>query len=78
MAEKIATQAAEAVANPPPLAEVPNVEPSPDSQLWHQHEHTIVVLQGEEGGALGAYQAGVCAGLEEAGMDVDWVVGVSI
>jgi NTE family protein len=69
-------QGAEADANPPPLAEVASVEPSPDSKLWHQHEHTIVVLQG--GGALGAYQAGVCTGLEEAGMHVDWVAGVSI
>src|SRR5437879_2925356 len=76
MADKIAAQAAEAVAHPPPLAEVANEEPSRDSRLWHKHEHTIVVLQG--GGALGAYQSGVCAGLEEAGMDVDWVAGVSI
>jgi NTE family protein len=76
MANKIGRQAAEAVAHPPPLAEVANEEPSRDSRLWHKHEHTIVVLQG--GGALGAYQAGVCAGLEEAGMDVDWVAGVSI
>lgn len=76
MADKIATQAAKAAANPPPLAEVANEEPSRDGRLWHKHEHTIVVLQG--GGALGAYQAGVCAGLEKAGMDVDWVAGVSI
>jgi NTE family protein len=76
MADKIAARAAEAVANPPPLAEVANEKPSRDNRLWHKHEHTIVVLQG--GGALGAYQAGVCAGLEEAGMDVDWIAGVSI
>lgn len=76
MADKITKQAAQAVANPPPLAQVPNAQPPEVSQLWRQHEHTILVLQG--GGALGAYQAGVYTGLEEAGMDVDWVVGVSI
>lgn len=77
MADKIGTRAAEAVANPPPSAQVPNVEPPPEiRQLLHRHQHTILVLQG--GGALGAYQAGVCTGLEEVGMDVDWVAGVSI
>lgn len=35
-----------------------------------------VVLQG--GGALGSYQAGVITGLEEAGIDIDWVAGISI
>jgi len=35
-----------------------------------------LVLQG--GGALGAYQAGVCQGLEEAGIRCDWIAGVSI
>lgn len=30
------------------------------------------------GGAMGAYQAGVYAGLEQAGVDVEWVTGVSI
>ncbi len=35
-----------------------------------------LVLQG--GGALGSYQAGVIAGLEEAGIDIDWVAGISI
>jgi len=34
------------------------------------------VLQG--GGALGAYQAGVYQGLHEAGLEPDWVAGVSI
>jgi NTE family protein len=76
MADKNGRQAAGAVADSPPSAEVANAEPSRASQLWHKHEHTIVVLQG--GGALGAYQAGVCAGLEESGMAVDWVAGVSI
>lgn len=35
-----------------------------------------LLLQG--GGALGAYQAGVYQGLEEAGLHPDWVAGVSI
>ena len=34
------------------------------------------MLQG--GGALGAYQAGVFEGLPEAGIEPDWVAGVSI
>jgi len=37
---------------------------------------TALVLQG--GGALGAYQAGVCQALAEAGVRLDWVAGVSI
>jgi NTE family protein len=39
-------------------------------------ERIALVLQG--GGALGAYQAGVYEGLEEAGIAPDWVSGVSI
>jgi NTE family protein len=40
------------------------------------YNQVILALQG--GGALGAYQAGVYEGLDEAGFEVDWVVGVSI
>jgi NTE family protein len=36
----------------------------------------VLVLQG--GGALGAYQAGVYQALHEAGLEPDWVAGVSI
>lgn len=36
----------------------------------------VLVLQG--GGALGAYQVGVCEALEEAGLRPDWVIGTSI
>lgn len=39
-------------------------------------EHVAVVLQG--GGALGAYQAGVYQALHEAGLEPDWIAGVSI
>ena len=39
-------------------------------------DEVALVLQG--GGALGAYQAGVIEGLEEKGIEVDWVAGISI
>jgi NTE family protein len=39
-------------------------------------QRMALVLQG--GGALGAYQAGVYQALHEAGMEPDWVCGVSI
>jgi len=39
-------------------------------------DEVALVLQG--GGALGAYQAGVVEGLEERGIEVDWVAGISI
>jgi NTE family protein len=39
-------------------------------------EEVALVLQG--GGALGAYQAGVVQGLEEKGIEIDWVAGISI
>ena len=39
-------------------------------------ECVALVLQG--GGALGAYQAGVYEALAEAGIQPDWVAGVSI
>jgi NTE family protein len=40
------------------------------------HDRTVLVLQG--GGALGSYQAGVYEGLAEAGIEPDWITGVSI
>jgi len=43
---------------------------------WGEHDHEVLVLQG--GGALGAYQAGAYSALCEAGMEPDWVAGVSI
>ena len=39
-------------------------------------DRIALVLQG--GGALGAYQAGVYEALHEAGIEPDWVAGVSI
>ena len=39
-------------------------------------EKRVLVLQG--GGALGAYQAGAYAALAEAGLEPDWVAGISI
>jgi len=39
-------------------------------------ERVLLVMQG--GGALGAYQAGVFAGLAETNVHLDWVCGVSI
>lgn len=38
--------------------------------------HVAMVLQG--GGALGAYQAGAYEALHEAGLEPDWIAGVSI
>jgi NTE family protein len=36
----------------------------------------VLVLQG--GGALGAYQAGVYQALHESGIELDWIIGISI
>lgn len=41
-----------------------------------QFERITLLLQG--GGALGAYQAGVYQALSEAGLEPDWVAGISI
>ncbi|KAF1025188.1 MAG: hypothetical protein GAK40_01440 [Burkholderia plantarii] len=40
------------------------------------YETVALVLQG--GGALGAYQAGVFEGLHEAGIELNWIAGISI
>jgi len=39
-------------------------------------EQIALLLQG--GGALGSYQAGVYQALHEAGLEPDWVAGISI
>jgi len=52
------------------------VEHSSLPARWRKHDESLLVLQG--GGALGAYQAGAYAALAEAGMEPNWVTGVSI
>lgn len=47
-----------------------------NSSRWGRHDHSILVLQG--GGALGAYQAGAYEGIANAGVELDWIAGVSI
>jgi NTE family protein len=53
-------------------------EDGDDAPHWRPDgcHRVALVLQG--GGALGAYQAGVYQALHEAGMEPDWVCGVSI
>jgi len=51
-------------------------KPANVASRWGDHEHKVFLLQG--GGALGAYQAGVYAGLAETGEEPDWIAGVSI
>ena len=48
------------------------------SESWRPDrcDRIALVLQG--GGALGAYQAGVYQAMHEAGVEPDWVSGVSI
>ncbi len=62
------------VMNAPLSSTLPPAKPAP----WRPDRcHRIaLVLQG--GGALGAYQAGVYQALHEAGIEPDWVSGVSI
>jgi hypothetical protein len=51
---------------------------SSENGAWRPErcDRVALVLQG--GGALGAYQAGVYQAMHEAGMEPDWVSGVSI
>jgi NTE family protein len=53
-------------------------EPATPAEGWRPDrcERIALILQG--GGALGAYQAGVYEALHEAGIEPDWVTGVSI
>jgi NTE family protein len=56
-----------------------NIQVQPHVVTTKQHlpfECVALVLQG--GGALGAYQAGVYEALSEAGIQPDWIAGISI
>ncbi|HUL08017.1 MAG TPA: patatin-like phospholipase family protein [Candidatus Acidoferrum sp.] len=59
-------------------ATTPVTHERPPRQGWRPErcDRIALVLQG--GGALGAYQAGVYQALHEAGIEPDWVSGVSI
>ncbi len=70
----------------PGRADAPPAEHEGERQFIHPrtgkriaippYESIALVLQG--GGALGAYQAGVFQGLQEAGIEPDWLSGISI
>ncbi len=64
----------DAVVSIPPAPGEPTDKPTP----WRPErcQRIALVLQG--GGALGAYQGGVYQALHEAGIEPDWVAGVSI
>jgi NTE family protein len=61
-------------ANVPPAPDLP----APRKKGWRppRCERIALVLQG--GGALGAYQCGVYQAIHEAGIEPDWISGVSI
>ena len=61
-------------ASAPDIAAAPRVRPA--SLELPPYETVALVLQG--GGALGAYQAGVYQGLDEAGITPNWIAGISI
>jgi NTE family protein len=48
----------------------------PDAFVLPRYDEIALVLQG--GGALGSYQTGVYEGLAEAGVQANWIAGVSI
>ena len=50
--------------------------PSPQRQHGKGGKRVALVLQG--GGALGAYQGGVYQALHEAGLEPDWIAGISM
>ncbi len=50
----------------------------PERKPWRPEGCDCVGLVLQGGGALGAYQAGVYEGLHEAGLEPDWLAGVSI
>src|SRR5690348_7840154 len=55
------------------------IMPDPDlAALWRPERCGRIALVLQGGGALGAYQAGVYEAMHEAGIEPDWVSGVSI
>ena len=56
----------------------PTVDTSSDKPLWRPERCSRIALILQGGGALGAYQAGVYEAMHEAGIEPDWVTGVSI
>jgi NTE family protein len=52
--------------------------PRPPQGNWRPKDCDRVALVLQGGGALGAYQAGVYQALHEAGLEPDWLAGVSI
>lgn len=64
---------------PPGGCAPPDPEPQGDgSKRPVHHEYTVRALVLQGGGALGSYQAGVYQGLAEAGIQPNWVAGISI
>ena len=53
-------------------------EPRTPQPRWRPERCDCLALVLQGGGALGAYQAGVYQALHEAGLEPDWVTGVSI
>jgi NTE family protein len=62
----------------PAQNKAPQLKTAPIKDVWRPErcDRVALVLQG--GGALGAYQAGVYQAMHEAGLEPDWVSGVSI
>ncbi|MGH7067209.1 MAG: patatin-like phospholipase family protein [Acetobacteraceae bacterium] len=56
----------------------PITQPLPPVSAWRPPGCNSIALVLQGGGALGAYQAGVYHALHEAGLEPDWVNGVSI
>jgi len=54
------------------------IPPFPDQAAGQPSGHPRVALVLQGGGALGAYQVGVYQALHEAGLEPDWLAGVSI
>src|SRR5436305_667264 len=59
-------------------ARTPHLEQAVHARGWRPERCDRVALVLQDGGALGAYQAGVYQALHEAKIEPDWVCGVSI